>query len=67
VKLSELAMAEPALEEELPDEGGDVFGEAATEALDLLEKGDKPGAVAALKGAIEACVADYMAEDSAEE
>lgn len=59
-----MALEEP---EAADDEGGDgLFEDAAGQALDLLDKGDKAGAVAALKSAVEACVADYMASDSEE-
>ena len=64
MKLSDLAMAGPEEEEaEDLDEGGDGFEEAASEAFDLFKQGKKSEAAAALKSAVEMCVADYMAEE----
>jgi hypothetical protein len=62
VKLSDKALLsdeeiEPAME--LPEDeamGGD---DAFVEALDLYAKGDKQGAAAALRSAVELCMADY--------
>ena len=67
MKLSDLAMDDM-------DEGADeaidasgMFEDAAIEAFDLFKQGKKSEAAAALKGAIESCVADYMADEGAEE
>lgn len=67
MKLSDLAMSDEEKdmpEEERDESGSDVFEDAAVEAFDLFKQGKKSEAAAALKGAIEACVADYMAADS---
>lgn len=42
---------------------GEVFSDAASSAFELWSEGKKGAAVASLRGAIEACVADYMADD----
>ncbi len=68
MKLSDMALEEPEGEEDFAEgEDAPAFEEAATDAFELFKKGDKAGAAAALKGAIELCVADYMAEDPAED
>lgn len=64
MRLSDMAMAEP--EEDVPDdvdEDAGGFEDAAAEAFELAAKGKKTEAAAALKSAIELCVADYMAEE----
>lgn len=60
-----MALSSPEEEEtdaEDVDSGG-MFEEAATEAFELFKQGKKSEAAAALKGAIETCVAEYMAEE----
>ena len=68
MKLSDLAMSSDGNEEEaaegMDEEMPDVFEDAAIEAFDLFKQGKKAEAAAALKGAIESCVADYLADDS---
>ena len=69
MKLADMALAlddeadgdEPEAEPEAEDAG--AFEEAAGEAFELFKQGKKAEASAALKGAIESCVADYMAEE----
>jgi hypothetical protein len=65
VKLADLAMglSEEGPEEEESDDAEGVFESAAAEAFELAAKGKTAEAAAALKGAIEACVADYMSEE----
>lgn len=66
MKLAELALSDAAEEPEGEAEeadGAGMFEDAAMEAFELYQKGDKKAAVAALKWAIESCVADYMADD----
>ena len=61
-----------AMADDLPDASGDddspdvsdeVFSEAASSAFELWGEGKKDEAISSLKGAIEACVADYMADE----
>jgi hypothetical protein len=67
VKLSDLALAGPSAEEpeegDAEDLGEGMFEEAAMEAFEMFSAGKKEAAVSALKGAIEACIADYQSED----
>lgn len=59
-----MALDLPAEEEdEASEDSSGAFEAAAGDAFELYKKGDKAGAAAALKGAIEMCVADYMAEE----
>lgn len=62
MRLSELVMkATGGGGEEAGEESGS-FGDAAGEFLELLEKGKKKEAIAALKAAIEICVGEYDEE-----
>ncbi len=65
MKLAELAMAGPAEDEGDGEDvdSGAMFEDAVTEAFDLMKQGKKSEGAAALKSAIESCVADYMAEE----
>ena len=65
MKLSDMAMMDPEedLEEDASESGEGLFEDAAVEAFELFKKGKKAEAAASLKAAIEACVADYMAEE----
>ncbi len=65
MKLSDMAMLEPEedMEGEEAEAGEGLFEDAAVEAFELFKQGKKSEAAAALKGAIESCVADYMAEE----
>lgn len=70
MKLADMAMKLPDYDEEAggeEDDGKSAFADAAIEAFELFQKGDKEGAATALKAAVEACVADYMADDDEEE
>lgn len=59
-----MAMMEPEEEgDEGLSDGAGLFEDAAVEAFELFKQGKKSEAAAALKGAIESCVADYMAEE----
>ncbi len=67
MKLSEAALGAALGEPDEPDGedlGGEaVFDDAAAEAFAAAKSGDQAAFSAALKGAIEACVADYMGSD----
>lgn len=68
MKLSDLALGEPdeGDPEDVSASDDMLFEEAASEAFDLFSKGKKAEASAALKSAIEVCVAEYMADDGEE-
>lgn len=65
MKLSDMAMLDPEEEgaEDVDADGAAVFEDAASEAFEAAKAGDKGAFSAALKSAVEACVADYMSEE----
>lgn len=66
MRLSDAALAAPeeAPAEEMPDaDSAGIFEDAVSEAFDLFGQGKKPEAAAAMKAAIQACVADYQADE----
>ena len=65
MKLSDRALDAdemPAMEDDLEAEEGMGTDDAFVEALELYSKGDKKGAAAALRSAVEMCMADYDSE-----
>lgn len=68
MKLSDMAMSigDDPEDGEGDDTGGSAFKDAAIEAFDLFQKGKKDEAAASLKAAVQACIADYMADDDEE-